>query len=156
MRKNNKKTWNVLKQAVYRDYEKCQEILLSHLITPVNGCINHCIDKNNVIFRLPNFVVNDAYVEKELSDVVKDKNEKLNVYLYDLYDNRKVKVNLSFVNTGCELKSLFKSNCLNGHENSYKIRLLFGGAEIKDEHTLSQHKIEEGYTIQVMKTKIID
>jgi hypothetical protein len=115
-----------------------------------------CIDETNYIYHLPNFVVNDPYHEKELSEAKKNENETLNVYMYDLYDNKKIKVNLNFFMTGKDLKDIFKKNCLNGDENNYKIRLLFGGSEIKDEQTLNQHKVEDGYTIQVMKNKMIE
>jgi hypothetical protein len=155
-RKNNKKSWNLIRQAVYKEAEKCQEFLLTNKINTVAGCVNMLIDETNYIYHLPNFVINDPYLEKELCEAKKNENETLNVYMYDLYENKKIKVNLNFFMTGIDLKNIFKKNCLNGDENNYKIRLLFGGSEIKDEQTLSQHKVEDGYTIQVMKNKIIE
>ncbi len=52
-----------------------------------------------------------------------------------------------------ELKEKFAE--LDGFNiNEYKIKLLFGGSELKDEHLIYQYNILDDYTIQVLKTKI--
>jgi len=38
--------------------------------------------------------------------------------------------------------------------HKYKLRLLFGGAEIKDSDYLYQHNIKNEYIIQVVRTEI--
>lgn len=38
-------------------------------------------------------------------------------------------------------------------EDEYKLKFIFGGTEIQDEHYLFQYKLENDYTIQVFKMK---
>ncbi len=45
----------------------------------------------------------------------------------------------------CELASVT--------EEEFKLKFIFGGTEINDEHYLVQYKLENDYTIQVFKIK---
>ena len=56
--------------------------------------------------------------------------------------------------TGKELKALFKKDHNIG--DYYKLRLFFGGQEIKDEQFLYQHNLKREYKIQVMKIPLFD
>jgi len=114
------------------------------------------VDSNNVVYTTPNFCINDPYFEKEiLPDQEDDKlnNEMIEIYLYDLYQNKKYSINLSPNTLGSEIKKKF-CDLTDINISNVKIRLLFGGAEIRDEHHLRQHKISGGFTIQIMINKI--
>jgi len=40
---------------------------------------------------------------------------------------------------------------INLNPGEYKIRLFFGGVEIKDDHKIYQHNMKDDFTIQIMK-----
>lgn len=122
----------------------------------MKGCINICLDSDNNTYHIPNYCINDPYFEKELlPEHVQetDQVEKLSISLYDLYENKKQTIKLPSNLQGKEIKNLF-AEMNNFDASSYKIRLLFGGAEILDDQYLYQHKLHNGYTIQVIKNKI--
>lgn len=77
----------------------------------------------------------------------------IKVYMFDLYENKKYKTDLMAYSKGSDLKNKICDFSKINPKN-YKIRLFFGGAEILDEHKVYQHNIKDGYTIQIMKTKI--
>lgn len=72
-----------------------------------------------------------------------------------MYDNKSLNFDFPENITGHDIKLIFTEK-LNLNINEWKIRLLFGGAEIKDDQMLYQHKIKDGFTIQVSKNKIIN
>lgn len=138
------------------DYVKSASILKDNNIQTAQGCLNECRDSKNILYKIPNFCINDPYFEKEYIDVAEQDitvTDKLNLVIYDLYDNKKVPFTLESNITGMELKQLYSDHFV-VNLNQYKVRLLFGGAEIKDEQNLYGHKVKDGYTIHVVKSKI--
>jgi hypothetical protein len=131
------------------------------LIT-VHGCLNLIRDSNNKIYKIPNFCINDPYFEKNINQHANEGDSEINIdvrlikkqiYLYDLYENKKSKHTVSNHMTGEDLKKFFlESSGINPEE--YRIKLLFGGSEIKDEHYLYQHGLKNDYTVQISKVKI--
>ncbi len=55
--------------------------------------------------------------------------------------------------TGYDVMQLFFSSAEKYSPDQYKLRLLFGGAEIKESDHLYQHVLKDGYTIQILRTK---
>jgi len=74
--------------------------------------------------------------------------------LYDLYDNIKYDFALDDNLNGYDLKQIFFTKAEKYNPADYKIRMLFGGAEIKDTDNLYQHNLKDGYTIQILRNKI--
>ena len=72
--------------------------------------------------------------------------------MFDLYGNKKYEVNVNNKFSGVELKNLF-CNLSGINEEEYKLKFIFGGAEIKEEHFLYQFKLDNEYTIQIFKLK---
>jgi hypothetical protein len=106
------------------------------------------------MYRVPNFCINDPFFEKELLAVDDNKEYKtISISIYDLYQNKKTDVTIE-ENTLCgQLKLLFcaKNNI---DPNKFKIRMLFGGVEMKDENYLYQYKMHDGYTVQILQIPI--
>lgn len=67
---------------------------------------------------------------------------------YNLYKNIKYDIQCPNTINGKELKILY--NKMAGNDENKNVRILFGGAEIKDENMLYQLKIDNGYLIQVL------
>ena len=107
-------------------------------------------DHYNNMYRVPNYCINDPFFEKELMAVDENKEKRnINITLYDLYKNKKTDVEID-ENSLCEkLKFLFcEKNQID--LNKAKIRMLFGGVEMKDENHIYQYKLQDGYTVQIL------
>jgi len=95
---NNKKMWKAIRQSTLMDYgrfslkllihylEKASTYLTSNGIKTANGCLNHLIDPTGRDIRIPNFCINEPYMEKQL-------HEKENMRTFHL-----IKVNFNFIN----------------------------------------------------------
>jgi hypothetical protein len=137
-------------------------------LKPFDDCINHLVDDKGNDYFIPNYCINDPYFEKIIvpdddGKQINDENcenicQKQNdpriikINLFDLYNNKKIQINVDDHTTGKELKDLYiKSSNVNTNK-IIKFRLLFGGSEILDEHKLYQHKMCDDYTIQILLT----
>ncbi len=78
---------------------------------------------------------------------------KFQVLLFDLYANKKYPFELDDNLTGTELKQVFFTKAEQYDPNEYNLRMLFGGAEIKESDNLYQHSLKDGFTIQMMVSK---
>lgn len=76
------------------------------------------------------------------------------INLYDHYDDKMYDFQLDDNLTGNDLKQAFLKKAGKYNLTDYKIRFLFGGAEIKDEDNLYQHNLKEGYKIQILVRKL--
>ena len=153
-RKFNKEIWKLLKLACLTDHVKSASVLKENNISTIQGCMNEVIDSKNIIYNIPNFCINDPYFEKEyIAEQDITATDKLHVMIYDLYENKKLPFTLESNITGWELKQLYAEH-FSTNLTEYKVRLLFGGAEIKEEQNLYGHKIKDGFTIHVVKNKI--
>lgn len=67
-----------------------------------------------------------------------------------MYENDKFKIVCESNFNGKELKDLIISE--KGWDSNSKMRLLYGGAEVKEDKQLFQYKIQKDYIIQLLKT----
>jgi hypothetical protein len=139
---------------IYYYLARSQNLLKQNNIQPVDNCINICIDSEDHVFKTPNYCINDPFFEKHLEEKEDNHgNIQIDIHLYDLYENKTFNTNISNNISGKELKAKF-AELANLNIEEYKLRLLFGGVEIKEENFIYQYKIENGYTVQIMKTKL--
>lgn len=148
----NDSKWRYIKHACAMDHIRAYNILNTHGLRTTNGCIDSLIDKKGKMYKIPNFCVNDPYFEKVISKEGKwlkhTEDTKIKLTLYNLYLNKSTVIEVYDNLSGKQLKELyFKTINL----DPIKIRLFFGGAEILDDHLLYNHKIRNGYTIQVLQ-----
>jgi hypothetical protein len=150
--------WKALRLASLTDHIKSENILKQHNLQTLNGCINKCKDNESNIYNIPNFCINDPFFEKEILPEheldFKNPDLKIKINLYDLYANKTTHTTMPSNITGLGIKQLY-ADLESINIDEYKIRLLFGGGEIKDEEFLYQHKIHDDYTIQVIKNKLL-
>ena len=59
--------WIIIQQAITYDEHRSCLLLEEYEIKPLNGCINHLIDKNNNQYDIPNYCINDPYFERNIS-----------------------------------------------------------------------------------------
>lgn len=153
--------WKYIKHALSLDSCKknfnlayCENFLKSKNIFLIHDCVNRLRDSNNNIYKIPNFIINDPHFEKQLKNEEEyTKKENLKLILYELYNNKKTSVEVMYNTTIKELKLKY-SELDQFNLNEYKIKFLFGGSELKDEHFVYEYNIMDEYTIQVLKTKI--
>jgi hypothetical protein len=152
--------WRYIKHALTLDSgilinpAYCENYLNSKNIFVIGGCVNVLRDINNYMYKIPNFIINDPHYEKQLKNEEDyTKKESLHLILYELYLNKKTNIEVMYNITIKELKEKFAES--DGFKlEEYRVKFLFGGSELKDEHFVYQYNILDEYTIQVLKTKI--
>ena len=143
-----KSKWKIIHQACIYDHINAEEFLFKNNIKTLNGCINICIDEQGNVFRVPNYCINDPYFELELLNKDESNEEKIEIKLFDVVNQKQNKLNVLDSITGGELIEKY-ANEENIDLNKNKIRLLFGGGIIKENETLFQHKVKNGFSIQI-------
>ena len=150
----NYRVWEAINQAVVYDEVRANMHLEENGLTTYNGCINHIIDQDGNHYHIPNYCINDPYFEKKFKEKKNIEEKKIKIIMYEPSENINDEKSLVNTMTGKELKALFKKDHNIG--DNYKLRLFFGGQEIKDEQFLYQHNLKREYKIQVMKIPLFD
>ena len=148
-----KAKWKIIHQACIYDHINAEEFLFKNNMKTLNGCINICIDNQGNIFRVPNYCINDPYFKLELLDKDESNEENIEIILFDVVNQKQNKLKVLDSITGGELIEIY-ANEENIDLNKNKIRLLFGGGIIKEDETLFQHKVKNGFSIQICITPI--
>jgi hypothetical protein len=110
------------------------------------------INNPDIIYNVPNFCICDPVHEKDFTefekaeDQIKEKN--FQIIICYVFNNKETKINVTNKTTGKELKELYAQN-ENISLDKFRLRLLYKGQEIKDEHALFYHKVEENCRMQV-------
>ena len=106
----------------------------------------------NVIYNVPNWCICDpVYVKdfetfKNSENLIKEVN--VTVILCYVFDNKETAIKISNKAKGKDLKRIY-SQMENKPLEKYRLRLLFKGQEIQDEHSLFYHNIENQSRIHV-------
>ena len=140
--------WKIIHQACIYDHINAEEFLYKNNMKTIEGCINLCSDNQGNVFRVPNYCINDPYFQLELLDKEKAEGEEIEIRLFDVVNQKQNKLNVLDNITGEELIEKY-ANEENIDLSKNKIRLLFGGGIIKENETLYQHKVKNGYSIQI-------
>ena len=148
-----KAKWKIIHQACIYDHINAEEFLFKNNMKTLNGCINICIDNQGNIFRVPNYCINDPYFKLELLNKDESNEENIEIKLFDVVNQKQKKLNVLDSITGGELIEKY-ANEENIDLNKNKIRLLFGGGIIKENETLFQHKVKNGFSIQICISSI--
>ena len=143
-----KSKWKIVHQACIYDHINAEEFLFKNNMKTVEGCINMCADNQGNIFRVPNYCINDPHFQLELLDKEEAKGEEIEIKLFDVVNQKQNKLSVMDSITGEELIEKYAAK-ENIDLTKNKIRLLFGGGIIKDNETLFQHKVKNGYSIQI-------
>ena len=151
-KQSQKMQWKIIHQACVYDHIKAEDYLFKNGINTINGCINQCIDKDGNIYKVPNYCINDPYFELELLPQDDSHNEEIEITLFDIPNQKNIKMKVRENQTGKFLIEKYAEK-YNIDLNKNIIRLLFGGGIIKDNDTLYQHKVKNGYSIQICVSK---
>jgi hypothetical protein len=151
-RQTHKIQWKNIHQACVYDHIKAEEYLYKNNIKTLDGCINQCVDAYGNIYKVPNFCINDPYFELELLPKDNSHNEEIEITLFDIINQKNIKLKVNESEKGCDIiKKYAEKNNIDLNDNV--IRLLFGGGIIKDDDTLYQHKVKNGFSIQICVSK---
>lgn len=145
--------WQIVQQACVYDEYRSNVVLEKYRMRTANGCINHIIDESGNHYHVPNYCINDPYFEKELLNDSSNDNTLIKLFLYEASQNITLQFQVNNNITGSELKEYFRKGA-KIKKKKFNLRLFFSGSEIKDEHYLYQHKLENDFKIQVMKVPI--
>ena len=143
-----KSKWKIIHQACIYDHINAEEFLYKNNMKTIEGCINMCTDNQGNIFRVPNYCINDPHFQLELLDKEESKCEKIEIKLFDVVNQKQNKMTILDNITGEELIEKYASE-ENIDLSKNKIRLLFGGGIINNNETLFQHKVKNGFSIQI-------
>ena len=151
-KQSQKMQWKIIHQACVYDHIKAEDYLFKNGINTINGCINQCIDKDGNIYKVPNYCINDPYFELELLPKDNSHNEEIEITLFDIINQKNIKLKVNESEKGSDIiKKYAEKNNIDLNDNV--IRLLFGGGIIKDDDTLYQHKVKNGFSIQICVSK---
>lgn len=118
------------------------------------GKINELIDSKNRQYKIPNFCINLPYIEKKIYEKEEEHTKKkLKIFLHDVYDNKKIDIEINDDLKICEIKNMYAEK-ISINIDTAKFRFLYGGTELDDNNHLYQYKIYDGYIIQVLKINI--
>ena len=145
----NNNIWGKIREACLYDEYRSNICLEKNKLKCYNGCINHIIDENGNHYYIPNFCINEPYFEKDFELKENYQGKEITITLYETTLFVKDSFRVSNMITGKQLKEIFaKKESIDLIKR--KLRMFFGGNEIKDEHILAQHGLEDDYKIQVM------
>lgn len=60
--------WKQIRTACLFDPVRADNMLLALKLTPLNGCMNLLMDEKENLFPVPNFCINDPYLEKKIEN----------------------------------------------------------------------------------------
>ena len=152
-RQTHKTQWKIIHQACVFDHIKAEEYLYKNNMKTLDGCINQCVDTYGNIYKVPNFCINDPYFELEILPEDNNHSQTINIILFDITNQKQIKLKVSEAEKGESIIQKYaKAHNIDLNEN--KIRLLFGGGIIKENESLYQHKVKDGFSIQIVVSKI--
>lgn len=79
--------WKQIRHASLLDCERAQQMIVVLNLTPMNGCMNLLVDPNGYYFAVPNFCINDPYLEKIFVDADEERETKRLKVSYN-YNNK--------------------------------------------------------------------
>ncbi len=155
-KKENKSIWAAIKQACETDHLSALGFLQSVGLQPIGGCMNQLIDNNDSIYIVPNYVINDPLYKKEVKKIEIAEPEVIHIQIVDIFNPSKSTTVKVPTNINClELKKCFgKAKNIDLEKN--KIRVLYQGSEILDEHLLIQHNIVNNSKVQFVVQQLLD
>lgn len=154
-KKDNKSIWAAIKQSCETDHLSALGFLQSVGLQPIGGCMNQLIDNNDNIFVVPNYCINDPLYKKEVKQIDLTEAEVIHIQIVDIFNPSKSTTVKVPTNINClELKKCFgKAKNIDLEKN--KIRVLFQGSEILDEHVLAQHNIVNNSKVQFVVQQLL-
>ena len=148
----NPETWNFLKE-ICENKDSDDNDILAYLqacdIVPYKSCINVTYDQNGFLYEIPNYCIQDPYkynVPKE----DKEKSKKQNIVFFIWKEGKIIEIKNNNYLSVSDLKNLLSQQF---NFDKEKIRLFFGGKELKDEKELWYYNIISGCTVMSMFMK---
>ena len=134
--------------------DRCESILKQYSLKLCNGKINELIDTKNRIYKVPNYCINLPFMERKiLGEEEEHNNKKLNIFLHDVYENKKINLQLTDDLRISDVKKKYAENN-SFNLDTVRLRLLYGGSELVDDNFIYQYNICNDYIIQVIKINL--
>jgi len=139
----NAETWKFLQEICENKEEDNDENINAYLqaygVKPYKKCLNVTYDLTGGLYEIPNYCINDP-VKYELPNTNKEKPDERRITFYIRKEGNIIKVSKSNYFNIFELKK-YISNKLNAEPE--KIRLFFGGKEMKNEQELWFYNVDD-------------
>ena len=145
----NKQTWNFLKEICeMRDAssDDIEAMLAAYEIRPYRNCINVTYDSSGALYEIPNYCIHDPKVyDLPENHKVKPKEKEITFICRKGIDQAKIKkTNYSLV---LDIKTILSKKYKTTKE---KIRLFFGGKELKNEKELWFYNLDDDCVVSFM------
>ena len=128
--------------------------MAKHSFKVINGCLNLCQDEYGKLYKIPNFCINLPHFELELLKDEGYSDNEIIICVFDVKNVSKYSLKLKSNTKGRELiKDYVEKN--NIDLSRYKVKILYGGGIIQENETLYQHRVKDGYNIQIVVIPII-
>lgn len=105
-----------------------------------------CLSNPDIIYNIPNFCIVDPLYEKDYSEAKKAEGKVMEkpvkVILCNIFKNEEKMFQVSNKIKGSDLKGLY-ANATEISLDKYRIRLLYKGQEIADDHSLFYHNPDD-------------
>ena len=143
----NAETWKFLQEICENNEEDNDENINAYLqaygVKPYKKCLNVIYDLTGGLYEIPNYCINDP-VRYEIPNINKEKPEERKITFYVRKQATIIKVSKSNYFNVFELKK-YISNKLNAEPD--KIRLFFGGKEMKNDKEIWFYNVTDDVNI---------
>ncbi len=148
----NSDTWNFLKE-ICENKDSDDNDILAYLqacdVVPYKSCINVTYDQNGFLYEIPNYCIQDPYIYN-IPNEDKEKSKKQTIVFFIWKEGKTIEIKNNNYLSVSDLKNLLSQQF---NYDKEKIRLFFGGKELKDEKELWYYNITSGCTVMSMFMK---
>ena len=145
----NKKVWKFLKELCELptgEEKNIESLLEANEIKPLLKCINITYDKNGAVYEIPNYCINDP-ISYDLPEMHSKKKKHKKIHFYARKDTKQIKIKSSNTSYIEEVKEKVSKEF---KINKSKIRMFFGGKELKNGVELWKYNIDDDCVIIVL------
>ena len=148
----NSDTWNFLREICENketDDSDIKAFLEANDIIPYKDCINVTYDAKGFLYEIPNYCIQDPYLY-DLPNENKTKPKKEDIKIFVWREGNLIKIKESNYLKVEELKKILSENFQCSYD---RIRLFFGGKEMKNDKELWYYNVTSECTIMSMVVK---
>ena len=144
-----RRTWYTIRAAVETEHQTAASILEASEIRVLEGCISRCKDADGYLYEIPIFVINNPvefFTKKKKKP--KEKPPIEDVISIKIRRAGKAEDCEVTMESGLTVSSLKEQYAENQSLELDKIRLFFGGKEMKDDQTLASYELRSQVVVQ--------
>ena len=145
----NEQVWQFLKEICElppNEDENIKPMLEANEITPLKHCINVTFDRGGEVYEIPNYCINEP-ISFDLPETHVKKPEKKKISFHGRKGTEQFKIKTE---NYTKIESIRKNIGKKFDKDVSKVRLFFGGKEMKDGNELWQYNVKDEDVIIIM------